>query len=684
MNTELLAPAGNLESFITAIENGADSIYLGLKKFNARKPATNFTIYQLKQVLETAKKKHKKIYLTLNIDLKFNELKEIAQILELVKQLKVNAIILKDPAIVYLIQKVYRDIAMHYSTQNTIESSLGVDFAKTQGAKRIILARELELHEIQKACSINGMECEIFTEGSMCFSISGKCLMSSWVGGRSGNRGCCTAPCRVPWTNNNKSYPYFSMKDLSLISYLNELTKTNVAAFKIEGRLKKPLWIKEIISGYKKALKNLKDIDTFNNIYKELKKHSARELASGHVFGHNSLIGENKDWNLYQKNKISFNNNSQLISKNEITIALEKEHLITTFNLFNKTSILNVKISPKPKKSKLVTIEKISQYLTDNAIIKKIDINFNKINVIFSQSFLQKTAKLINSHIHKLVKEEEKLPQLNKEILDLIQPKKQIKKRGKLLGTLPNKIIIFPQQIPSLLNSNFILQTIVISLNSYIDIPTVKNLGKKYKLILSIPDVLFENEANKMQKYILKLIKNNFTDFEANSYTGMRILNNIKCNKYIGTSMTVMNHLSAKYFYELGFKSLYTAIEGDQAVYKSLSDFSPGNIECLVFGKLPLFQSRVESPVFKSNSTFKDKLNIEIECFNQKHINTFIATTPFSLLGKSIEKEAIYFDSLTADLRYFKNAGKVLNSLHNNHKFNTSNTSTFNFYKRLI
>ena len=144
-----------------------------------------------------------------------------------------------------------------------------------------------------------------------------------------------------------------------------------------------------------------------------------------------------------------------------------------------------------------------------------------------------------------------------------------------------------------------------------------------------------------------------------------------------------MNHLAANFFYDLGYSSVYSTLEGDISIFKSLSHFTPGKIEALVFGKIPLFQSRVDSNFFKEGSIFKDKFNIEIECHKEKELNVFVRKTPFSLIDGIIKKEKIYFDSLTADLRYFNNPINILESIFNN-KFTKNDFNTFNFYRKLI
>jgi hypothetical protein len=200
-----------------------------------------------------------------------------------------------------------------------------------------------------------------------------------------------------------------------------------------------------------------------------------------------------------------------------------------------------------------------------------------------------------------------------------------------------------------------------------------------YRIIISIPPVLFEENAAKVRCIINDLYKKGFNEFEANSFTGLRILQDINAEKYLGPEMPVYNHLSAKYFFDLGYKSVYCPVEGDASIYKAVTGFSKGSIECLVFGRIPLFQSRVMSAEFIEGRIFRDKY-CEVECFKQDGINLFVERKPFCLIGNKFKKENIHFDMLACDLRFFKDPGKVLDNIHGN---NIQDTSDFNFSGKL-
>jgi collagenase-like PrtC family protease len=286
---ELLAPAGNPESFKAALESGADAIYLGLPWFNARRPAKNFTPDSLKESLDLAKERGVRVFVTINTDIKTSEIEDATKVLKLISTLGVDAVIIKDLGLFYIAKTQFPNLELHLSTQFGISNSYGAREAKILGAKRVIPARELSFKELGALQSSPDdiPEVETFVQGSMCFSFSGKCLLSSWVGGKSANRGVCQAPCRLKYSHDSDNSPFFSMKDLNLVSQLDSLREVNSASLKIEGRLKSPGWVGNITSIYSKALKG-----DFQESKDALMKYSGREMGEGFTTGLDNLTAK--------------------------------------------------------------------------------------------------------------------------------------------------------------------------------------------------------------------------------------------------------------------------------------------------------------------------------------------------------------------------------------------------------
>ena len=260
---ELLAPAGTMENFMAALESGADAIYLGGKVFNARAHATNFGIDELREAVRLAHILDVSVYVTVNILIGDTELKDLEQYIKDLDSIGVDAIIVQDLAVAEIAKRVAPNIHLHGSTQMTAATLDAVRFYESLGFTRVVLARELSLKEIQHICKHCKAEIEVFVHGALCVCYSGQCLMSSFIGGRSGNRGACAQPCRLPYElldskgesvlPKHEAY-LLSPKDLNYSEHMNELVAAGVTSFKVEGRMKKVSYVRQVIGTYREIL----------------------------------------------------------------------------------------------------------------------------------------------------------------------------------------------------------------------------------------------------------------------------------------------------------------------------------------------------------------------------------------------------------------------------------------------
>ena len=260
---ELLAPAGTMENFMAALESGADAIYLGGKVFNARAHAANFGIDELREAVRLAHILDVSVYVTVNILIGDTELKDLKQYIKDLDSIGVDAIIVQDLAVAEIAKRVAPNIHLHGSTQMTAATLDAVRFYESLGFTRVVLARELSLKEIQHICKHCKAEIEVFVHGALCVCYSGQCLMSSFIGGRSGNRGACAQPCRLPYElldskgesvlPKHEAY-LLSPKDLNYSEHMNELVAAGVTSFKVEGRMKKVSYVRQVIGTYREIL----------------------------------------------------------------------------------------------------------------------------------------------------------------------------------------------------------------------------------------------------------------------------------------------------------------------------------------------------------------------------------------------------------------------------------------------
>lgn len=290
---ELLAPAGNYESFLGAIHAGADAVYLSGNKFGARAYADNFSEEEICRAISYAHVFGKKVYLTVNTLIKDSELPELIPYMTPFYQTGLDGVIVQDIGALLTIRDAFPDLELHASTQMTLTGIHGVEFLKELGVVRIVPARELSLEEIKDIKEQTGLSIETFIHGAMCYCYSGQCLFSSILGGRSGNRGRCAQPCRLPYqVGNAHAYP-LSLKDMCTISLLPKLIEAGIDSFKIEGRMKKPEYAAGVTAIYRKYIDLYyeKGAAGYEVLKEDLEKLSSlyirSQIQDGYYFKHN-------------------------------------------------------------------------------------------------------------------------------------------------------------------------------------------------------------------------------------------------------------------------------------------------------------------------------------------------------------------------------------------------------------
>jgi putative protease len=358
---ELLLPAGSVENFRAAVEGGADAVYLGLRLFNARGRATNFTFNEFIAILEEAKEKNIKIYLTLNTVIKNSELPQLLDMLWFLSKTYVSAIIIQDWGVYYLLKKEFPKLVIHASTQMGNHNSLGANYSQRIGIKRVILARELTKPELEDISKKTSVELEYFVHGSLCYSFSGMCLFSSYLGGVGANRGLCAQPCRRAYSDSKNKF-LFSLKDNQLIDEVDELKKMGIASIKIEGRMKSAEYVYTTAQSYRKALDNIRETTNSKNA---LKNDMGRDKTS-YFFGGNvsNAITQNPNTGIYLGNVIKINEKGILFESNKELEINNRIRFVTK----NANKQINFKIIELDKRG-------LNQYfieLTDT-IIKKND-----------------------------------------------------------------------------------------------------------------------------------------------------------------------------------------------------------------------------------------------------------------------------------------------------------------------
>ncbi len=254
---EILSPVGNEQMLVAAVRSGADAVYLGAKDFSARRNAENFDDDALKKAIDYCHIRGVKVYLTLNILIKDSEMPLAVELSRKAYNFGIDGVIIEDIGLAYQLNRLIPELPLHASTQMSVHNKEALTLLKELGFVRVVAAREMSKAELEEFCdearNLN-LEVEVFVHGALCMAVSGQCLLSAFLGSRSGNRGLCAGPCRLPFSVKNGTGYDLSLKDLSLLPYIRELYEMGVTSFKIEGRMKRPEYVAAATAACKLAL----------------------------------------------------------------------------------------------------------------------------------------------------------------------------------------------------------------------------------------------------------------------------------------------------------------------------------------------------------------------------------------------------------------------------------------------
>lgn len=658
---ELLAPAGCLESFHAAIEAGADALYLGLNEHNARLRAKNFSIKTLSYLVPFAHKKNRKIYVTLNTLVKQNELKNIIDILYQLEQIGVDAIIIQDLGIVNIVRRYFPKLALHASTQMAIHNSIGVQIAENLGFKRVTLARECTLSEIKAIKKSTTIELEVFIHGALCYSISGLCLASSYLGGQSGNRGRCTQVCRRRFTTDNTSGFYFSPNDLCAIDFVKYLKEIGVTCFKVEGRMKGEEYVYSVVSSYRSVLDNPESIKP---VKKDLQYDFGREktqlfLAStsqkgiideSRPPGTGILVG--KVLNV-RKNNIEIKTDEKLFIGDKIRLSI-----------------------PDGPESFSIKITKVSQ-------------NSNKWQVYFDKPSAANEGDLVYlisrktasqkkwSHKHIEIKPVNYRMHYAK---GLRIYKKYMHLKKDLLTKKENRLYLRIDAVKWL----YLLKSTpcdgVILQCEKDDLHYLKSNSKLQKqwaskLILALPPFIPQNDIPIWKKNSNDLHKIGINKWMC-SQLGQKELIPIKNALYSDSSIWATNRATQQLLQKAGYSRFSYSPEDD--IFNLKATASPGGLMTL-FAYIPLFISRIKPPL-PENTFLTDDKNFGFFINKRNGLYYLIGEKPLCLTHRRDKLNAAGIHNFILDLSFCPVNKKILNAvlLHYHNKKKIPDTTLFN------
>jgi putative protease len=657
---ELLAPAGDWTVLEAALQSGADAVYFGLRTLNARRRAKNFSPDEFVKAVEAVHARGAKAYLTLNIDLAQRELGQAARMLELARQCRADAVLVRDPALLAL-RGEYPEIEFHFSTQTCIANSADAAAAAELGANRVVLAREMTLDEIAAASKVPGVKTEVFVQGALCFSVSGRCLLSSWVGGRSGNRGACTSPCRVPWSiragqfiaqfNVNEEPPGtpFSMKDLSLVHRLPDLHRAGVAALKIEGRLKNAAWVSRAVSLFKRALAGEKELKLLEEAG-QLGAYTGRALTSAY------LDGQRDDLTAQAEGRQSFS---------EVFEAIESAEEQSTYDL-------RLMIEPKGIACSCVCGLRIQQWTIPKTVIRRphkaiaIGSLFDQLGQGTLQGFqlgrretndpeFLLTPRAVNALMDRIsgaIRLAQKSPDemvridLPPAVSNRLIPGQANELNRLNLGKKPDRARLDAKYAPAFLQRVRPKGVIVEGLTGN-TLGRIRAMCENVALIAALHQVFFEDDIPQIKK-LLTACANQGVTVEVNSWGGWLLAKEAHATMEAGPGLPVLNSLAAQVLAEKGIKCVTLSPEADRRQLEELAAHCPVSCSLVVFGRPPLITTRVQVPEQFLGQVLTDRREVQIIPRRERGLCVFRPVDPFDLRG--LTNERIRVQHLVVDL----------------------------------
>jgi U32 family peptidase len=667
MKPELLLPVSNVENFFAACEGGADAVYLGLKKFNARGKAVNFTPRQLQSLLKEAEARSVKVYLTLNTLIKNSELPELLDVLHMISQSKVAAVIIQDWGIYYLLQKFFNNIPVHASTQMANHNSLGAQFSAEKNFERVILARELTWEELAAIKKKTQIELELFVHGALCYSFSGMCLFSSFNGGMSANRGLCTQPCRRLYTSSEKGIRYFfSLKDLQLIDHIPKIIQLGISSLKIEGRMKSPEYVFQTASAYRMVLDDPERIDEA----KEILNYDFGRQKTSYFIGKNVSdaitedpfigipIGVIKE---VVNDGIQFKTNHKLNRMNRLRILSSDGTNADAIKI--KSMLINgiETDTAEPNSTVRIITDKIQPQTGDKVFL----LSFLKRK--FPQKFLREGKRL-----------ELKLPENRKQnILNRIGSKKSPKFQ---------QIFVRIDQLKWMNKLQFDdLDKLILNLSrqEWERFDIRKNFIKRYqqKFIIQLPKFIPEDYINYYKDLVQYLVRSGFTQFMVSHVSQKLLLPQHKSiSVYSSENIYTLNDSTIQFLKEENFNSWIYPFEND---FQNLSAGKDRKGIVPLFFKPELFHSRM--PVKTGVETQLDDSYGKYSKVIRDGQTIIIPDKPVAVLQHYNKLVKIGFHRFLLDLSYTNPSQNTFRRLFKNLYSSTkeSNSVIFNFKEGL-
>ena len=701
MNIELLAPAGNTEALDAAVNEGADAVYLGLKTFNARMRSSNFAWSQFEAAVDSLHKRNKKVYVTVNTVLTQEETEKMYRFLKYLDSVSPDGIIVQDLGIVQMAKTHFPKLKLHASTQMNIASAKAANALSRFGISRVVLARELSLKEIEAVNLNTSCELEVFVHGALCVCQSGLCMFSSYLGGKSANRGMCAQACRRLYTahtpQGDKDGYYFSPHDLQLIDYVPDLIKAGVSSFKIEGRMKSAEYVGTVVSAYRHVIdnweKNKKEaVETGRRILAgdfARKKTSflfvsskAEEILNPNQAGGTGIFLGTIDKTAQFKIK-EVEGKTKEDPMRKVHYVLLKGGSYTPD--FGDSIRLHTKDDRGRESWKIqdIRIEKASSKKSGSAdeVWIQVPADFgigDSVYLLQTKSMSKHYPPVLPKTLSSFRKRpgDDKLQELKlypegkpagNENVKAGAKNKQDDKRSKKILSKSN-IDIFPDgfyvQVSSVSSLHTILSDkpvrVIINLNEDTReaLAGTAKSGKplpfsKREIFISLDPFMGQAESDELELYLMSLIEKGYTQFVINNPAHITMLKNKNLNLVAGPYLYSFNRWAVKWLQENNILKFISPIENSQ---KNLEEvYAPGmrkQVLIPVFAYPALFRMRFTLPKTYDFLYFSDKQGEAFKAFSTPSASFVLPEKPFSITDRigSLEKKG--FDKFLLDFSH--------------------------------
>ena len=693
---ELLAPAGSIESFYAAVNSGADSVYLGGKFFNARHNSKNFDNEEMKHIIKYAHNKGVKVYVTLNTVLKDTEIVDALNYAIFLYENDADAVIVQDLGLLYLINKYIPDFPANISTQAAVYDEYGVKFFEDLNVGKVIMARELSIQQLKEAVKNTDTDLEVFIHGALCMCYSGQCYMSSFLGGRSGNRGKCAQPCRLNYSFHDAlknqeaedfdSMPLLSLKDFIAGDNIHELIDAGIKTFKIEGRMKGPAYTSSVVEYYRQIIDNYysgKNVDTAH-----LKDKAIATFSRGYTNGYlkpskddemfarlsSGIKGENIDeieedvkekaqeFSKYRRNKINLSiylkigEQAVLELSDDINTVVVKSDEVCEISIKNPVTDEIIKEQLSKLGNTIYELDKLKIEKESGVFVRKstlnqlrrdaVEILYEKCGKLYDRNEIQ---ALSYDDIFQFSKKEKTSPKLSLKINSIDEIKYAESKVNRLY-------------VPYYLN----------------DIEKVKNIkiDEKY---LWLPNII--SKANyKILKANINLYEEIFDGVCVNNAGSFYFFKKYsKLKIHCGPFINIINTFSAELLREKGAESFTFSVEANirdmESMMKHMSlsaeIVAHQYVQLMVMKNCPMSMLKnckdlqdCEKCSYKNKYMLKDRKDVYFNIERDNRLTHIYNSVPLTVIGKTYDFVNANIEYFFADTKYLNDVEEVIDTLY--------------------